>query len=73
MPATQFIDSISMDPEFPGLKVGEPNDQTTEEEEVVGCIPRTFGKAADPIRIYLNEMKSFPKSRVSTTKAPAPS
>ena len=46
--------------EFPGLKVEDGNVQAREEEEVVECEPETFGKAADPVRIYLNEMKSFP-------------
>ena len=46
--------------EFPGLKVGDENVQAREEEEVVEYEPETFGKAADPVRIYLKEMGSFP-------------
>ncbi len=45
--------------EFPGLKAGESNVQTREEEDVVEWSPRSFGKAADPVQIYLDEMKSF--------------
>ena len=51
---------VDMASEFPGLKVGDSNVQTREEEEVVEYEPETFRKAADPIRSYLNEMKSFP-------------
>ena len=46
--------------EFPGLKVGDGNVQAREEEEVVEYEPETFGKAADPVSIYLKEMGSFP-------------
>jgi RNA polymerase primary sigma factor len=46
--------------EFPGFNVEDSNVQTTVEEEVIHSIPRTYGKAADPIQIYLNETKSFP-------------
>jgi len=46
--------------EFPGLKVGDGNVQAREEEEVVEYELETFGKAADPVGIYLKEMGSFP-------------
>jgi RNA polymerase primary sigma factor len=46
--------------EFPELKVGDGNVQVREEEEVVEHEPETFGKAKDPIFIYLKEMGSFP-------------
>jgi RNA polymerase primary sigma factor len=47
--------------EFPGLKVGDGNIQAREEEEeTVEYKPQTFGKAVDPVRIYLKEMGSFP-------------
>jgi len=46
--------------EFPGLKVEDGNVQAREEDEVVEYKPETFGKAADPVRIYLKEMGSFP-------------
>jgi len=45
--------------EFPGLKVGDGNVQAREEEEVVEYKLEPFGKAADPVRIYLKEMGSF--------------
>ncbi|MEW6377619.1 MAG: RNA polymerase sigma factor RpoD [Thermodesulfobacteriota bacterium] len=46
--------------EFPGLKVGDENIQTREEEEVVEYKLEPFGKAVDPVGIYLKEMGSFP-------------
>ena len=46
--------------EFPGLKVENENVQVREEEEVVEHELGTFGKAKDPILIYLKEMGSFP-------------
>jgi RNA polymerase primary sigma factor len=46
--------------EFPGLKVGDENVQAREEPEVVEYEPEPFGKVADPVRIYLKEMGSFP-------------
>jgi RNA polymerase primary sigma factor len=46
--------------EFPGLKVGDGNVQAREEEEVVEHELEMFGKAADPVCIYLKEMGSFP-------------
>jgi len=46
--------------EFPGLKVGDGNVQAREEEEVVEYKLETFGKAADPVSIYLKEMGPFP-------------
>jgi RNA polymerase primary sigma factor len=45
--------------EFPGLKVEDGNVQAREEEEVVEYELETFGKAADPVRIYLKELGSF--------------
>jgi len=46
--------------EFPGLKVGDENVQAREEEGVVEHELGTFGKAKDPVLIYLKEMGSFP-------------
>jgi len=46
--------------ELPGLKMEDGNTQAKEEEEVVEYELETFGKAADPVRIYLKEMGSFP-------------
>jgi RNA polymerase primary sigma factor len=46
--------------EFPGLKVENGNVQAREEEEVVEYKLEPFGKAADPVSIYLKEMGSFP-------------
>ena len=46
--------------EFPGLKVENENVQTREEEEVVEHEPETFGRAKDPVLIYLKEMGSLP-------------
>jgi len=46
--------------EFPGLKVENENVQVREEEEVVEHEPQTFGRAKDPVLIYLKEMGSFP-------------
>jgi RNA polymerase primary sigma factor len=46
--------------EFPGLKVENENVQAREEEEVVEYKVEPFGKAADPVSIYLKEMGSFP-------------
>ena len=46
--------------EFPGLKVENENVLVREEEEVVEYELETFGKAADPVGIYLKEMGSFP-------------
>jgi RNA polymerase primary sigma factor len=51
---------VYMASEFPGLKVGDGNVQAREEEEVVENELGTFGKAKDPIFIYLKEMGSFP-------------
>ena len=51
------VDVVS---EFPGLKVGDGNVQAREEEDVVEYELEAFGKAADPVRIYLKEMGSFP-------------
>jgi len=46
--------------EFPGLKVENENVLVREEEEVVEYKLEPFGKAADPVSIYLKEMGSFP-------------
>jgi RNA polymerase primary sigma factor len=45
--------------EFPGLKVENENVQVREEEEVVKHELETFGRAKDPVLIYLKEMGSF--------------
>ena len=50
------IDVVS---EFPGLKVENENVLVGEEEEVVEYKLETFGKSADPVCIYLKEMRSF--------------
>ena len=46
--------------EFPGLKVENENVQVREEEEVVEHQLGAFGKAKDPVLIYLKEMGSLP-------------
>ena len=46
--------------EFSGLKVGDGNVQAREDEEVVEHQRGTFGKAKDPVLIYLKEIGSFP-------------
>ncbi|MCJ7747655.1 MAG: hypothetical protein MUP27_07920, partial [Desulfobacterales bacterium] len=46
--------------EFPGLKVENENVLVREEEEVVEYKLEPFGKAVDPVSIYLKEMGSFP-------------
>ena len=46
--------------EFPGLKVENEDVQMREEEEVVKHEPETFGRAKDPVFIYLKEVGSFP-------------
>ena len=51
---------VDVGSEFPGLKVGNENVQAREEEEVVEYKLEPFGKAKDPIFIYLKEMGSFP-------------
>jgi RNA polymerase primary sigma factor len=45
--------------EFPGLKVENENVPVREEEEVAEYKLELFGKAADPVYIYLKEMGSF--------------
>ena len=45
--------------EFPGLKVENENILVREEEEVVEYKVESFGKAVDPVGIYLKEMGSF--------------
>ena len=51
---------VDMASEFPGLKVENGNVQAREDEEVVEHEPETFGRAKDPILIYLKEMRSLP-------------
>jgi hypothetical protein len=46
--------------EFPGLQVGDPNVQTVEEEDIGEYTPGISAKVTDPVRIYMNEMKSYP-------------
>jgi len=46
--------------EFPGLKVENENVLVRKEEEVVEYKLEPFGKAADPVGVYLKEMGSFP-------------
>ncbi|MGZ3535257.1 MAG: sigma-70 family RNA polymerase sigma factor, partial [Thermodesulfobacteriota bacterium] len=51
---------VYMASEFSGLKVEDGNVQAREEEEVAEHEPETFGKAKDPVLIYLKEIGSFP-------------
>jgi len=51
---------IDVASEFPGLQVEDENVQAREEEEIVEHKLGTFGKAKDPILIYLKEMGSLP-------------
>ena len=46
--------------EFPGLKVVNEDVLPREGDDVVEYELETFGKIADPVRIYLREMGSFP-------------
>ena len=46
--------------EFPGLKVENENVLFREDEDSIQYQPETLGKAADPVRIYLKELGSFP-------------
>ena len=46
--------------EFPGLKAWDGNVQVREEEEGVKHELETFGRAKDPVLIYLKEMRSLP-------------
>jgi RNA polymerase primary sigma factor len=46
--------------EFPGLKVENENVQVREAEEVVKHELETFGRAKDPVLIYLKELRSLP-------------
>ena len=46
--------------EFPGLKVENENVLASEEKAVVEYELETFGKAADPVRMYFKEIGSFP-------------
>jgi RNA polymerase primary sigma factor len=51
---------VNVGSEFPGFKVGDGNVQVREEEEVVEHEREAFGKAKDPVLIYLKEIGSFP-------------
>ena len=51
---------VDMASEFQGLKVGDANVQRREDEEVNEHELGMFGKAKDPVLIYLKEMGSFP-------------
>lgn len=51
---------INVGSEFPGLRVENENVLVREEEGVVEHELGTFGKAADPVYIYLKEMGPFP-------------
>ena len=51
---------IDVASEFPELKAEEGNGLIREEEEVIELEPDSFGRAKDPVRIYLMEMGSFP-------------
>jgi RNA polymerase primary sigma factor len=57
-----LFDELDIDvaSEFPGLKVENENVLAREEEEVVERELEPFGKAVDPVSIYLKEMGSFP-------------
>ena len=57
-----LFDELDIDvaSEFPGLKVENENVLAREEEEVVEHELEPFGKAVDPVSIYLKEMGSFP-------------
>jgi len=59
MPDESDLDVAS---ELSGLKVGAGNGQGGEEAEIVEYEhePETFGKATDPVRIYLKEIGLFP-------------
>ena len=50
---------VDLASEFPGLKVESENVLVSEEEEVVEYKSEPFGKAADPVSIYLKEMGPF--------------
>ena len=50
---------INVGSEFPGFKVGDGNVQAREEEEFGEHELGTFGKAKDPVLIYLKEMGSL--------------
>ncbi len=50
---------INVGSDFPGLKVENENVLLREEEEVVEYKLKPFGKAADPVSIYLKEMGSL--------------
>jgi len=60
--ALTLSDELDLDvvSEFPRLKVEDGNVQAREEERVVEHELGTFGKAKDPVLIYLKEMRSFP-------------
>jgi RNA polymerase primary sigma factor len=50
---------VDVGSEFPGLKVESENVLVREEEEVVEYKLEPFGKAVDPVSIYLKEIGSF--------------
>ena len=52
--------NVDVASELPGLKVENENVLLREEEEVVEHELGTFGKAKDPVLIYLKELGSFP-------------
>jgi len=60
--ALVLSDELDLDvaSEFPGLKVENENVQVREEEEGVKHELETFGRAKDPVLIYLKEMGSLP-------------
>jgi len=51
---------VDVGSEFPGLKVESENVLVREEEEVVEYKLEPFGKAVDPVSIYLKDIGSFP-------------
>jgi RNA polymerase primary sigma factor len=51
---------VDVDSELPGFKVESENVLVREEEEVVEYKLEPFGKAVDPVSIYLKEIGSFP-------------
>ena len=60
--ALTLSDELDVDvaSDLPGLKVENGNVQEREDEEVAEHEPETFGKAKDPVLIYLKEIRSFP-------------
>jgi len=60
--ASIICDELGVDTEneFPGFKVEDENVQAKEEEEAAGFQLESPENAADPVRIYLKELGSFP-------------